>query len=452
MRTPRAGIKRIPLLLSAGALALMLTLLAAAPALGAVLAGTQFTLDQKSGGKPARFTLVSVVASQPLDSLALTFPKELSLKDATLVVSSFDVPVGGSGNPVKVPVSFTSKIEGERISLTFSPAVAVGLELHVEIHQVLLPMAGGQYNVALEYVAGGVSGKTTTPPFSFKTLTTEEAISAWLDQQPWVEGWNSVKFFNIFFKPQMIVTAVPLLFTGWLMSIGLVAVAFPFAIAGGLLLAFAKMSKLWPVRFVANIYINVIRGTPLFLQIFVAFVGLPIAGLAGVPLFPTGVIVLALNSSAYLAEIFRAGIQSISKGQFEAASSLGMSYPQAMAFVIIPQTVKRVLPTMTSEFILLFKDTALLSAVGVFELMLYSNSIATRSGNLTPFMVAAVYYLVITIPLINWVTGLERKLAISEGGQAASVNAEGRKRRRWKSAPADSETEMQPSVAKHESR
>jgi polar amino acid transport system substrate-binding protein len=183
------------------------------------------------------------------------------------------------------------------------------------------------------------------------------------------------------------------------------------------------MAKLWPLRFIASAYINVIRGTPLFLQIYIAFVGLPIAGFRA-PLFITGIVVLALNSSAYLAEIFRAGIQSINKGQFEAASSLGMTYAQSMAYVIVPQTVKRVLPTMTSEFILLFKDTALLSAVGVFELMLYSNSIATRSGNLTPFMVAAVYYLIITIPLINWVASLESKLAVSEGGQAA----EGRKR------------------------
>ncbi len=127
---------------------------------------------------------------------------------------------------------------------------------------------------------------------------------------------------------------------------------------------------------------------------------------------------LALNSSAYLAEIFRAGIQSIHKGQMEAAVSLGLNYAQAMRYVIIPQTVKRVLPTMTSEFILLFKDTALLSAVGIFELMLRANNFVARAGNLTPYMVAAVYYLIVTIPLINYVGRLERRLAVAEGGQA----------------------------------
>jgi len=102
-------------------------------------------------------------------------------------------------------------------------------------------------------------------------------------------------------------------------------------------------------------YVNVIRGTPLFLQIYIAFFGLPLLGI-NPNKYLLGILVLALNSSAYLAEIFRAGIQSISKGQFEAASSLGMNYWQSMQYVIIPQTVKRVLPTMTSEFILLYKD------------------------------------------------------------------------------------------------
>ena len=159
---------------------------------------------------------------------------------------------------------------------------------------------------------------------------------------------------------------------------------------------------------------------------------------------------LAFNSSAYLAEIFRAGIQSINRGQFEAASSLGMTYPQSMAFVIIPQTVKRVLPTMTSEFILLFKDTALLSAVGVFELMLYSNNLVARSGNITPFMVAAVYYLIITVPLINIVGRLEAKLAQSEGGQTAAPPS--KRGRTWQPASAGPIEALEASSVEHESR
>ena len=218
-------------------------------------------------------------------------------------------------------------------------------------------------------------------------------------------------------QPQLIVRSIPLLFWGWMLSIALVLVSFPFAIIVGLLWAFAKMSRIPPLRWLASAYINVIRGTPLFLQIFIAFIGLRIAGMR-MNDFVTAVIVLALNSSAYLAEIFRAGIQSINKGQMEAAVSLGLTYAQAMRYVIIPQTVRRVLPTMTSEFILLFKDTALLSAMGIFELMLRANNFVARAGNLTPYVVAAVYYLIVTIPLINYVGSLERRLGVAEGGQA----------------------------------
>jgi polar amino acid transport system substrate-binding protein len=412
-------------------------------ALGAdVLTGTNLTLSQTSGGKATRFTFTTSI-TRPVESIALHFPDGFDLSKIELDAVTLE---GLKRSPVEVQES----VSGQTIKMTFTPVTPAGSDLRVQVFDVVLPLQGGQFNVGVEYVSAGVPGKTTTPPFSFETVTATEAMSSWLEAQPWVEKWNSVQFLGIFLRPQTIVTSIPLLFTGWLMSIALVAVAFPFAIIGGLILAFTKMSRLWPLRFLANVYINVIRGTPLFLQIFIAFVGLPIAGIRA-PLFPTGVLVLALNSSAYLAEIFRAGIQSINKGQFEAASSLGMTYWQAMGYVIIPQTVKRVLPTMTSEFILLFKDTALLSAVGVFELMLYSKSLTTRSGTLTPYVVAAVYYLIVTIPLINWVSSLERKLAIAEGGQVADTDSQ-RRRWRWWPASAGPEHDLQASVAEHESR
>ena len=132
--------------------------------------------------------------------------------------------------------------------------------------------------------------------------------------------------------------------------------------------------------------------------------------------FLVGVVVLALNSAAYQCEIFRAGIQSISKGQFEAARSLGMTGGQTMAFVIIPQTIRRVLPTMTSEFILLYKDTSLLAAVGVMEIVMYAKTIVASTGSITPYIVAAIFYLVLTIPLANLVGKLEARLAGNDTG------------------------------------
>jgi polar amino acid transport system substrate-binding protein len=129
-----------------------------------------------------------------------------------------------------------------------------------------------------------------------------------------------------------------------------------------------------------------------------------------------GVIVIAINASAYLAEIFRAGIQSIPQGQYEAASSLGMSYFQTMFSIILPQTVRRVIPTVTSDFITSYKDTSLLSSVGVMELMMFSKNLTSVSGNMTPYVAAAIFYLVVTLPLIKVVTIVENRMAHAERG------------------------------------
>lgn len=433
---------------AAVALSLALACALAAPAAAATLpAGsafsrTQVTLSETSGGAQSRFTFIAGTVAE-VDEIDLTFPGGFDLGAA----KADAVMLEGLN---RVPVTMTHTIDGQMVRLAFDPPVAAGATLRVQVHEVKLPSQGGTHALQVAYRAADMPG--TVPPLGFKTetVTTAQIVSRWLDTQDWVRAWNSVDALKLFTKPQIVALAIPLLFTGWLTSIALVGLAFPLAIAGGLALAFARMAKIPPVRWIAGLYINVIRGTPLFLQIYIAFVGLPIAGIRA-PLFLTGVIVLALNSSAYLAEIFRAGIQSIHRGQFEAASSLGMTYWQAMQHVVVPQTVKRVLPTMTSEFILLFKDTALLSAIGIFELMLYSNSIATDTGNLTPFVVAAVYYLIVTIPLINWVGKLEAKLALSEGGQAPPP-----KNKRgglfWRPATRGPIAELEVSAEVHESR
>ncbi|MDO5119286.1 MAG: amino acid ABC transporter permease, partial [Coriobacteriales bacterium] len=161
--------------------------------------------------------------------------------------------------------------------------------------------------------------------------------------------------------------------------------------------------------------INILRGTPLFLQIYIMFFGLPMMNI-NIDNNVLGVIVIAINASAYLAEIFRAGIQSIPQGQYEAASSLGMSYFQTMFSIILPQTVRRVIPTVTSDFITSYKDTSLLSSVGVMELMMFAKNLTSVSGNMTPYVAAAIFYLVVTLPLIKVVTYIENRMAHSERG------------------------------------
>ena len=215
----------------------------------------------------------------------------------------------------------------------------------------------------------------------------------------WVEAWNSNQFLGMFFKPQLLVTSFSSLFPGWLLCLGIVIAAYPFAIALGLLFSLLKISKHRLLRAIAVVYINILRGTPLFLQIYIMFFGLPMVGI-NIDNNLLGIIVMAVNSSAYLAEIFRAGIQSIPQGQYEAASSLGMSYVQTMFTIILPQTVRRVIPTVTSDFITSFKDTSLLSSVGVMELMMFSKNLTTVSGNITPYVAAGIFYLIVTLPLI----------------------------------------------------
>jgi polar amino acid transport system substrate-binding protein len=219
----------------------------------------------------------------------------------------------------------------------------------------------------------------------------------------------------MFLKPQLLVTSFATLSQGWLVCLAIVLCAYPIAIVLGLCFAFMKISRFRVVRAIAVTYINILRGTPLFLQIYIMFFGLPMVGI-NINDNVLGVVVMAINSSAYLSEIFRSGIQSIPQGQYEAAASLGMNSRQTMFSIILPQTIRRVLPTVTSDFITSYKDTSLLSSVGVMELMMFSKNLTTVTGNITPYMAAAIYYLIITLPLIKVVSIVERHLARSESG------------------------------------
>ena len=365
------------------------------------------------GGQASRFTfqLTTAKGIVPIDGLVLTFPKGTDLQKVQVQVVAL---VGLNRRSISTKVT----TNGEVLKLEMSPGLASDSSVDIYVREIVPPTQGGNWVVHGTWVSGTQTGPM--PPMDYQTSTPSVTLDVenYLNAQPWVQWWDNIPLLNMFLNPTILVRAIPLLFVGWLLSIALVIVSYPAAIPVGLGLAFMKMSKIGIVRWIASAYINVIRGTPLFLQIYIAFFALPLAGIQ-VNEFLLGVIVLALNSSAYMAEIMRAGIQSINKGQFEAANSLGMTYPQSMAFVIIPQTIRRILPTMTSEFILLFKDTALLSAVGVFELMMNAKNISANTGNVSPYVEAAVFYLVVTIPLINYVGKLEHRLALSEGAQGA---------------------------------
>jgi polar amino acid transport system permease protein len=182
----------------------------------------------------------------------------------------------------------------------------------------------------------------------------------------------------------------------------------------GLLLALFTISKQRAVRAPARAYINFFRGTPLVWQLSFAGLGLPLALGLNISVYATALIVFSLNTGAYAAEVFRAGIQSIERGQLEAARGLGMSYLQSMRYAIVPQAVRRVIPPLMNEFVILIKDTSLVLVLGLTEqqwdLMTTGSNGFLNTYNATFYVVTAIGYLAISLPLIRVVNAVEKRL------------------------------------------
>lgn len=369
------------------------------------------------GGMNTRLTWEGTVDDgESIDAVTLELPE-----GATFDGSSTRITVLEGLNRVKIDGQ--AQPDGKKITVAFAEPIPAGSLLRLEVTDMQFPSEGGDYAVEGSYEADGAT-KELAPSSSIAVIanTPLQSIVNWLDEQPWVEAWNSNQFLGMFFKPQLLVTSFSSLFPGWVLCLGIIVACYPFAIALGLIFALLKISKHRLLRAIAVVYINILRGTPLFLQIYIMFFGLPMVGI-NIDNTLLGIIVMAVNSSAYLAEIFRAGIQSIPAGQYEAASSLGMSHAQTMFSIILPQTIRRVIPTVTSDFITAFKDTSLLSSVGVMELMMFSKNLTTVSGNITPYVAAGIFYLIVTLPLIKVVGIIEERIARSERGEGPRPKA-----------------------------
>lgn len=156
-----------------------------------------------------------------------------------------------------------------------------------------------------------------------------------------------------------------------------------------------------PVRLLAVVYTDVFRGTPTILVIFLVCFGVPALRLQGAPtsLFWLGVIALTLSYGAYVAEVMRAGISSVHPSQWAAGRSLGLTYGQTLRSVVLPQALRRVMPPLLNDFISLQKDTALVSVVGLVEILREAQINASRTFNFTPYVVAAVFFVALTVPL-----------------------------------------------------
>lgn len=178
----------------------------------------------------------------------------------------------------------------------------------------------------------------------------------------------------------------------------------------GLALSLLKIARSRLLRFPAQLYIDVFRGTPLLVQIIIIYFTTPLIGVRFTSLFYAGLAALSLNSAAYVAEIFRSGIQSIDKGQMEAGRASGLSYAQTMRFIIVPQAFRRVIPPLTNEFVMLIKDTSLVSVIGLAELLRAARVLQSSTFNGTPLIAAALIYLALCLPLIYLTNILERRL------------------------------------------
>ena len=202
----------------------------------------------------------------------------------------------------------------------------------------------------------------------------------------------------------------PQLWEGTKLTLGLFTITLLLSIPFGLLLALLRLSRIKFISFLVNAYIWLMRGTPLMLQIFFIYFALPMLGIR-FDSFSTAVIAFTLNYAAYFAEIFRAGIQGVNKGQYEASKTLGMSYRQTMWRIVLPQMVKKILPPLSNETITLIKDTSLVYVLALQDLMRIAYQLVKRDFDLSPFFIAAVFYLAMTLILTMLYQKLEKYYA-----------------------------------------
>lgn len=198
---------------------------------------------------------------------------------------------------------------------------------------------------------------------------------------------------------------------GAVISIKIYVVTIIFSLPLGMLCAMGKLSKFAPLRWLLDMYTWVFRGTPLLLQLFFTYYGLRI--MAGIELSNemAAYVTFVINYAAYFTEIFRAGIQSVDKGQYEAAKALGMNYKLTMKRIIIPQAIKMIIPPTGNEAVTLIKDTALVSVIALADILRNAKSVVSRTASVEGYFVAAVLYLLMTFVIITIFRHIEKRFA-----------------------------------------
>jgi polar amino acid transport system permease protein len=217
-----------------------------------------------------------------------------------------------------------------------------------------------------------------------------------------------MSFTDTFFNTDVLVSSFPLLLSGLRVTLALGAVSIVAGFSLGLVIALIRIYAIRPASIVAKIYIDVFRSIPLLVLLIVVYYALPFVGLRLSP-FMSAACALTLVSGAYTAEIFRAGIEAIPRGQFEASQALGLSYRHMMVDIVLPQAIRIVIPPLTNNSINVVKDTALASVVAMPDLLKQATQAQALEANPTPLIVAALMYVILLWPLVILVGRLEKK-------------------------------------------
>lgn len=214
-------------------------------------------------------------------------------------------------------------------------------------------------------------------------------------------------FFNTFFNLSVLATSLPALLWGLVVTLKIGVTSILVGLAGGLFLAVTRLFAPTAVKVLLKVYIDVFRSIPLLVLLIVVYYALPFIGIRLSP-FLSAVTALSLVSAAYTAEIFRAGIEAIPHGQFEASAALGLSNRHAMVDVILPQAIRIVIPPLTNNCINVLKDTALASVVAMPDLLKQATQAQALAANPTPLIGAAIIYIVLLWPMVGVVSHLEK--------------------------------------------
>jgi polar amino acid transport system permease protein len=230
-------------------------------------------------------------------------------------------------------------------------------------------------------------------------------------------GWPRVR--ETFFSWHHARASFPTILEGFWINVKLFLVAEPLILLLGVLVAVVRSNTsaaLFPARALAVFYTDLFRGVPTILVVFLACFGIPALQLSGVTtsFFWLGLAALVLSYGAYVAEVFRSGIESVHPSQLASADALGLSHGQAMRYVVLPQAVRRVVPPLLNDFVSLQKDTALVASAGLFEALFAARDYANYNFNFTPYLVAAAFFVALTVPLARFTDWLGRRYARRE--------------------------------------